>query len=932
MYAALYLIDRTRIYRTRFWARASADANGTLYADLRQYTSNTLTAYGPNNSGRSPYKPEAIARHTDWREYDYTWSVSNWQAGATHMQPDILLNYNGTVGYWEVQAYTLTDATDAMRAFALADTANQAAAAAQSTATTANNLVSVIVDDAKLSRDEKPGLTQLVQDITNEYAGILAQATTFAITTEKADYTTYYNALNSYLPAGWNTLGTDTPIVRATFSARFNDYTRFRQVLFNKIANEASKRAVWSGGITGRPEDSALLNSYITLGSDGTLSGAGGGSGVTLSGIGLKNYRVVAKGKSSTTHPTTPGIYQNGSLLVAANRSYVMAVFSRTTGLLVVSEYYDVWGVGLAGGRTANDLAFYLNNLSSANVVVIFSHEEPMAHRFDSGLAAAMYRCGASRAVYGSPNLKDGSAYILIGIPGCGEGAGAEGYQGGVVNDTSAWCDLGFSIVNGNLVGVSSSYAPSSLTDYGYTGDLNASSDITLLNTGMTVAGNKAIKSSGTHGAWDAAVSSKNAYTSGAYCSAVVPDVGPNGLMVGLSTNPLGNTSYDLINYAIYINAGYTFEVYENGVSAGIYGTCAAGDVISVLYDSASVSYMCNNVVKHTHKVRIHNQALYLDTSFRGTGDSLGGIRFGPLSNVYVAPRAGTGTTDNIVPDPQFFDLTWWNRFGHSVQDFTGQGTFWKTGRNLLINPAVGAHTDSLSEWFPTTPGATYRAEFQVFVGDGFNGRLSVCWHIPGYAWHQMGAPFRGYDWSGEALPVAFDINSPKGPGTFSAIVTIPDHGNSSRGQLRIKSECMAGYIEIGSISITRMADAALIPPGAITDAALGLAPFTASIPGGALYGSGPSGSRGYGSRTIVPSGGKAPYTYSWVDANQSNDLGTSQTIKLSNISTATVSAASSGSVTNNVIYCDVVGVVTDASGRTATATFYISQTHGTPP
>ena len=115
-----------------------------------------------------------------------------------------------------------------------------------------------------------------------------------------------------------------------------------------------------------------------------------------------------------------------------------------------------------------------LNAYNSDYIVVVYCYDEPYTNRFYGGLDTAMYRCGASRAIYGSPNFKIHSAYILVGIPGCGEGNGAEAYQGAMNDDPNAWCDIAFSIVNGALQGVSANYTPKSLTDYGYTGDLNA--------------------------------------------------------------------------------------------------------------------------------------------------------------------------------------------------------------------------------------------------------------------------------------------------------------------------------------------------------------------------------------------------------------------------------------------------------------------------
>lgn len=234
--------------------------------------------------------------------------------------------------------------------------------------------------------------------------------------------------------------------------------------------------------------DASVDNISVSIGADGALSGAGGGQ-VTLPGMGHNTYRVITSGYSCTaTLPAVTGLYINGVLQSGTNitRSYAVIVLNRSTGNIVSATNYDVAGVGATNGKTAADMAAALNALASDQIVLVISYDEPHDHRLDSGLDTAMYRCGASRAVYGSPNFKVRSAYVLVGIPGCGEGNGAEAYQGSVDSDPNAWVDIGFGIVNGILTGVSVSYRPRTLADYSYTGDLNATVGATL---GTNVSG-----------------------------------------------------------------------------------------------------------------------------------------------------------------------------------------------------------------------------------------------------------------------------------------------------------------------------------------------------------------------------------------------------------------------------------------------------------
>ena len=115
---------------------------------------------------------------------------------------------------------------------------------------------------------------------------------------------------------------------------------------------------------------------------------------------------------------------EDGTTLVTGTRSYTLAVFNGSTGALVSSQSYDVWQYA----AQATALATALNALGSDKVAVVVTSDEPLTNRLLNGLPAALYRCGASSLVFGSSAFADHSAYILVGIPGSGEGAGVERY------------------------------------------------------------------------------------------------------------------------------------------------------------------------------------------------------------------------------------------------------------------------------------------------------------------------------------------------------------------------------------------------------------------------------------------------------------------------------------------------------------------------
>jgi hypothetical protein len=187
-------------------------------------------------------------------------------------------------------------------------------------------------------------------------------------------------------------------------------------------------------------------------------------------------FRVAARGNFSSTHPVEAGLYngETGGGLVGGSRSYTLVKLSRSTGAIAFSQYYDVFNAGAVAPNRLEDLVTDLGTATSSQIVVIFTFDEPQGRRTLAGLPAAMYRNGASQAIFGSPQFKYRSAYILVGIGGCGEGNGFESYSGDADSSTSAWCDVSFYLQNSQLVISGSAATPRTLADYSYTGALNA--------------------------------------------------------------------------------------------------------------------------------------------------------------------------------------------------------------------------------------------------------------------------------------------------------------------------------------------------------------------------------------------------------------------------------------------------------------------------
>ena len=125
---------------------------------------------------------------------------------------------------------------------ATAQAAMDAAIAAQADADAALAELNNIASDSILSPSEKPSVARDYAVILSEKTGIEAQATTYAITTEKTAYTSAIAALTSYLGtlSGWNTIpGSNVSIVGSTFRTKFSDVYIARQALLNAILAKA---------------------------------------------------------------------------------------------------------------------------------------------------------------------------------------------------------------------------------------------------------------------------------------------------------------------------------------------------------------------------------------------------------------------------------------------------------------------------------------------------------------------------------------------------------------------------------------------------------------------------------------------------------------------------------------------------------------------
>lgn len=122
-----------------------------------------------------------------------------------------------------------------------ASNAQIAANKAQTDANTANNLLTDIASDNKLTPNEKQETKMEWDTIVSEYPKNIAQANKFSVSTTV--YTNAYNALNSYISPLLVNLGTTSDINGATFRATFKAYYDARTDLLNAISTKAKDLA-----------------------------------------------------------------------------------------------------------------------------------------------------------------------------------------------------------------------------------------------------------------------------------------------------------------------------------------------------------------------------------------------------------------------------------------------------------------------------------------------------------------------------------------------------------------------------------------------------------------------------------------------------------------------------------------------------------------
>jgi hypothetical protein len=484
-----------------------------------------------------------------------------------------------------------------------------------------------------------------------------------------------------------------------------------------------------------------------------------------------------------------------------------------------------------------------------------------------------------------------------------------------------------------------------------YTGDLNASLDVTLLarGGGIVLNGNRAVRTSSS--GWDSDVYSKNGFRGGS-CASIVVESTSHIFMFGLNTDPTTDSSYNSIDFAMYCTGSAGVNCYESGQDRGAIGTCAVGDVLSVSYDGSKVVYMNGTTVMRTVTVDLGaNVVLFFDSSiFSG---AINGIRFLPQSSnnwgsvggsnkpadnatadiTLIAAGAGTVITGNSVSRT---GQVGWDGGAFTYQGFAGgasvsfeplSGGDWMAG--LDSNPAQDSSYQNIDYALYGTGNNLYYYESGstnsvILSGYATGDSCSVTYDGSTVIYMKNRTILRTVS-ANITAPLGFDSSIING--TLKNIRLVPLASNNFDAVGGPNKPANGATVGAPAGTLVAGVPAATVASGATSGAAAATAlanpPTLAVISNISFNGaSNSAGYVGYEAKTAVVSNGTAPFTYSWQVESYFGSL------KLSALTGATVTVsgkAATNSFTSGYVTC----TVRDAYGQTASQSFNVDVGHG---
>lgn len=294
-------VDQTKVYRVRFWVRRNLAANGTIYGGLV-----LLDSAGANiGSPMGTYWYVAAVNNnpgTAWTQYSGfigPGTANPWPGNVKTMLPLLLMNYGGSVGYYEIQDFRIEEV-----------------------------LPSTLIQDGAV--------------ITGKLAAN-------AVTADKVNT---------------NSLTSDTGFINNLFANTFTarKVTATEIDSRNLTIRDGSGNIIFSAGV---PLDAAyaannIRNSAISLNSNGTINGAGGGA-VTIGGLGYTGALNATK-NTVTRSSTEPVSSTVGDIWIDTSGIFEVVKTREALGWIIAASFGAILGNNVAGQITAGNASTLIAN------------------------------------------------------------------------------------------------------------------------------------------------------------------------------------------------------------------------------------------------------------------------------------------------------------------------------------------------------------------------------------------------------------------------------------------------------------------------------------------------------------------------------------------------------------------------------------------
>jgi len=223
---------------------------------------------------------------------------------------------------------------------------------------------------------------------------------------------------------------------------------------------------------------------------------------------------------------------------------------------------------------------------------------------------------------------------------------------------------------------------------------------LTNLSSNMTVVSVNGL-SKFQSSSWDGGAASWNTVSNNGYFQFTATET-TTSRMAGLS-NTYTSSSYTTIQYAFYLVAGGSLQIYESGSSKGTFGTYTTGDVLKISVENNVVKYYKNGTLLRT-SATTPTLPMLVDVSVASVGGTIGGA--------YVSNLNSGSFTANAVNAGTFPTYQW-----------KVNGTVMQSGLSAsYTNGALSAGDVVTCTLIPNLPGCvatTYNSNTITFIKSG---------------------------------------------------------------------------------------------------------------------------------------------------------------------------------------------------------------------